>query len=387
MKSNIWKVGTMQFLSNLILFIPVIILFWQENGLNYTQIMILQAIFGIMWVVLEVPSGYFADIYGRKRSIVFGSAFVLAAIIVYSTGSGFFQFLIAELFWAMGISLISGSDSAIVYDSLVELKRKEDYQRIWGNMMFIQFIAMALGTVAGGLIAYENYRLAFYATIPPFTVMTLLSLTLKEPKRHKLIYKKGHINTILNVFWDVIQSGKLKWMMLYSAVVMGLIHGAFWFYQPYFSLVGIEVIYFGFIFAGINVASAWVSKNASRIDGFLGHRSYFLIPILVTIGLAIMANSLSIISIMMALLLQVVWAFLNILMNDYINKHTTSDRRATVISIGNMLPRLIYSALLPLLGVIADTYNILVALNALALQSLVLGGVLLIVFRMKNVLA
>jgi len=56
-----------QAFSALSFFVPIIVLFWQENDLNLTQIMILQSLFSLTVVLLEIPSGYFADVFGRKN--------------------------------------------------------------------------------------------------------------------------------------------------------------------------------------------------------------------------------------------------------------------------------------------------------------------------------
>jgi MFS family permease len=82
--------------------IPVVVLFWQENGLSLTQIMILQALFAMSIVIFEVPTGVVADKQGRKRSMIYGSLFLILGALIYSLGHNFFQFFIAEFTWGIG---------------------------------------------------------------------------------------------------------------------------------------------------------------------------------------------------------------------------------------------------------------------------------------------
>ena len=46
---------------------PIIVIFFKENGLSLTQIMILQSVYSLTVALTEIPSGYFADFFGRKK--------------------------------------------------------------------------------------------------------------------------------------------------------------------------------------------------------------------------------------------------------------------------------------------------------------------------------
>ena len=70
LKNNIWKFYIYKILRNIVFFVPIIVLFWQENGLSMTEVMVLQSFFALAIVFLEVPTGYFADVFGRKRSLI-----------------------------------------------------------------------------------------------------------------------------------------------------------------------------------------------------------------------------------------------------------------------------------------------------------------------------
>jgi len=52
--------------------------------------------------------------------------------MIYSFGYGFIDFLIAETVWAVGVSLVSGADSAMFYDTLIELGKEQTYKEKMG---------------------------------------------------------------------------------------------------------------------------------------------------------------------------------------------------------------------------------------------------------------
>ncbi len=55
--------------------IPIITLYWKDQiGLSLADIFLLQAVFGLAVVLLELPSGYVADRVGYRRSLLVGAA-------------------------------------------------------------------------------------------------------------------------------------------------------------------------------------------------------------------------------------------------------------------------------------------------------------------------
>ena len=113
LEHNIPKLYILVIMRWLLFIMPIIVLFFYENGLNQTEIMILQSIFSIGVVIFEIPSGYFSDVIGRKRTMVIGSVISTIAFGIYAFSSGFWGFLVAELILGLGASFISGTDSAM----------------------------------------------------------------------------------------------------------------------------------------------------------------------------------------------------------------------------------------------------------------------------------
>ena len=94
------------FMGGIALCVPVIVLFWREHGLSLTQITLLQSFFAALIVLLEVPSGYCADIWGRKPTMVTGAIVVTISTTLYWFADTFWQFMLIEFCWAIGFSFI-----------------------------------------------------------------------------------------------------------------------------------------------------------------------------------------------------------------------------------------------------------------------------------------
>ena len=108
--SNIWKLYLIKISKWFMLFMPYVVPFYHANGLDMHQIMVLQAIYSISIIALEIPSGYFADVIGRRRTLILGVIMGAIGMGLYSISYGFMGFLIAELVLGFGQSFISGAD-------------------------------------------------------------------------------------------------------------------------------------------------------------------------------------------------------------------------------------------------------------------------------------
>jgi MFS family permease len=117
---NIYRLYLIKIAKWFMLYMPIVVPFYVSNGLTMKDIMVLQAIYSIAIVILEIPSGYLADVIGRRKTLILGAVFGTIGFATYSFSYGFLGFLIAEVILGIGQSCISGADSAMLYDSLLE---------------------------------------------------------------------------------------------------------------------------------------------------------------------------------------------------------------------------------------------------------------------------
>ena len=66
-----------------LLIMPIIIIFFQENNLSLSEIMILPAVYSFTIVLFEIPSGLFSDKFGRKKSIIISTFFKFIGYLIF----------------------------------------------------------------------------------------------------------------------------------------------------------------------------------------------------------------------------------------------------------------------------------------------------------------
>ena len=131
--------------------IPITILYYLAFGLNYFEIGLLESIFLLVTLLLEVPTGVLADKIGRKYTASVGFFLVACGTMLIGAGGSFFIFALAQIIFGIGASLRSGADTALIYDSLIEANEAGLYNRIEGRSFALFSIA---GVVAAPLGSY-----------------------------------------------------------------------------------------------------------------------------------------------------------------------------------------------------------------------------------------
>ena len=386
LESNIWKFYLYEILYSLMFYTPIIILFYQHNGLNLTQIMVLQSISSIIWIVMEIPTGHFADIIGRKKSLLITSVFATLAMIMFVLGTNFYYFLIATIFWALAGAFISGADSAFIYDTLKSLGKESSYKRIWGNTIFCYSIGISVASVVGGLLGGVNLMYPFLVTIPFYILLIIISFSFYEPKPSETLLKQNSMgSSIKSIKKSIFQNKKIRQLLLYSAIIASAIDIVYWLYQPYFKLSGLDVVYFGLVFAAFNVIKALSAKYSHVIEERLGQNtSLVLLFLLTSLCYILMGNIIFIFSFVIVFIIQFIDGFSSVVISDYIHKETNSDIRATVLSVKSLIEHIFYALMAPIIGWLVDVYTLPQALTIMGIIIAVAGFILVIPFLKRK---
>ena len=132
------------FLKNQIYFVPVIVLFFQDLGLNYSQIFWIFTIGAAFSFLMEIPTGVIADLFGNRRSIIWSKLLIFISFIAFGFAFNFWTLLIANLIYELGKSFRSGTETAYVYNYLAENKGAPSYTVVKANQKFYARLSESL---------------------------------------------------------------------------------------------------------------------------------------------------------------------------------------------------------------------------------------------------
>ena len=354
LEDNINKMYLLKAVKWFMILMPIIVLFFEKHGLSLTQIMILQATYSFTVALFEIPSGFFADIYGRRLSLFFGSILTFLGYLIFSFYSGFNEFFIAEIFLGIGGSLISGADSALIYDTLLELKKDEDYTKIEGKNYGIGNVSEGLAGILGGFLAVSSLELPVYIQTFVLFFSIPLSYSLIEPKSsYKLA--KSFKSILLVVKETFFQKNKLKWYILYSSAMgIGTLSIA-WFVQPFLMEIDTPLIYYGIIWASLNIITGITSYYSYIFDK---GNVLIYISLSMLISFILLGFNISIYGFIFIVLIYLMRGIITPNLRNLININSTSERRATVLSLRSFVIRISFALIAPILGFITDVYEI-----------------------------
>lgn len=339
---------------------PILMIFYAQMGFTTEQSFILKACYSISIVVFEIPSGYIADVWGRKASIVTGSILGCLGFVIYSIFSGFYMFMSAEIILGLGMSLISGADSAMLYDTLKDHRAENEFMKFEGRNFSVGNFAEAIAGLIGGTLAYTSIRYPFIAqSVIAFTAIPA-SITLIEPSNNISLKRKVGLGDIIRVVKEsVVTNSALRWNLLFSSVMGSATLAMAWIYPIMMQQLGKNEIEIGTIHTLLNLMLGAVTLFSYKIEQKLKPKlTVWLSSIGITAGFVLAGLSDFW---MLALTLTVFYFSRGIatpVLKDYVNRITTSDVRATVLSIRSMIIRAFFAVVGPLFGFISDHYGL-----------------------------
>ncbi|MFV8755694.1 MFS transporter [Nannocystaceae bacterium ST9] len=243
--------------------------------LDVAEIMLLQAVFGLAVALFEFPSGYLADRIGYRRCLVVACLLWTLAWPIYGTATAWPQVVVAELLLGIGLSMASGCDSALLYESLLARDQQADYVRWSGRQISSGQIAEGCAALLAGWLFASGVAWPFFAQALASCVGLLIALSLVEPERERPGFEGSLGQARAMVRHALIDNHRLRALIGATVVLSLASYIPVWTIQLYALEGGLDPRWLGPMWAAANFSVA--------IAALLGHR------VLVRVGLPIVA--------------------------------------------------------------------------------------------------
>jgi len=383
LQNNIRTIYLMGFCQGFMVVLPVFVPLLQGHGLSMSQVLQSQALFALTIALCEVPSGYCADVWGRRPVILLGSALNAVAFLSLLWADSFADFLLYEIILGVGFSLISGTDLALLYDTEVYLRE----QRLAGGagtgkslsrLISVEAAASGAAGVAASLLLLWSLDAVIVVQVCAGVLPLALAFALVEvpgaPRETSHRDNMRHIVELLLfgkpvVFWTAFAIAVFGLLAIY----------VFWIYQKYWELQGVPLEYFGYIWAGFALAVSAAARFSAPLEERLGTRGLLcLIATLPLLGLLGMALGSGWAGVLSGLLIQLSRGMSMSLFYEALNSRVPGDFRATVNSLVSLAVRAIFIVTGPMLGYILDSVGMQATLLGLVLVFTPLLGLVLV---------
>lgn len=341
------------------IWVPYYLLFTNYAGIGIIETIVVASAF-----LLEIPTGAFSDLVGKKKTLLLVFAAYTLGDIVLASAQEFWHILISVILLGSGVSLLSGTKDAFIYDTLLTLKQENTFETVLSRIQKYGLILMAAASAIGGWMYTISPSLPYWAMAVVHGLCLLLTLFLIEPP---IDTDKFSIPTYLRQMRHGVSqlfSGSHDHRWLFQLLVIGaLVKFLYEGLDPAIGLaLGLPESYLGYLYALVPLVSAagahlYEKHSTKKTRNFWWHlitATMIITPILspfigITLGVALILGR------------NFFYPILETVTSNSINRFVASKYRATTLSAFNMLVSLPYVLGAALFGRAIDIFGALPA--------------------------
>lgn len=364
-----------EFFSALYFLIPV----WVSMELTHislTQLTLIEIIIFGSQFVLELPTGAFADLLGKRVTVFLGNLITALSMVAFAFSNSFPDFVLSATLIGLGAALTSGAKEALLYDTLKQVGREDTFDDIASKQNVVFQSGMAVATLVGGLLWTINYKLP--ALLTGFAVLLAAFATLKviEPAIDSEVFNlKNYIHQTKQGFKEVFKTQYSTSLSLFYAAVGSVTFSA-------------SVVFSKILFVEMNYTESEMGVYFSVVRVFNSLLLFGLIArtriltlkrtmwiFALTVPLVFLPGIFFTKTLILPFVLGMMWLSSArwVLLGKYTNKVFTSKNRATAISALSMMVGIVYIAIMLVSGPVMDYFqSVLPLLTGLGILALLI---------------
>lgn len=254
-ETNIWKLYVFRFFYNLIPAYAIERLFWEQRGMSIQLVVYTEIIFAITVVLLEVPTGIIADKWGRKKMVVLSALLECCMFLILVFATEFWHFAVAIFLAGIARTSSSGSENALLYDSLLQNNKEQQFEKYLGRLNVCDYSSAIIAAICGSFLASKyGFEMNYWISVASMLVSSCISLMLIEPtvksKSDESIEISGYIKASINFFR---KNPSVRLVVLFGMITGAALSFIDEFWQLYLNRLEIPVLYFGLYSAVIMI--------------------------------------------------------------------------------------------------------------------------------------
>jgi MFS family permease len=331
----------------------------QQRGLSLSQAALIDVTFFVAAALGEVPTGIVADSFGRKTSLVIGTALMSLSTVAWVFAPTLPLIMLAYICLGIGYTFLSGAEDALFYESLQLTGRAGAYTRLVGRVGATMLGALALGSVASGLLAAVDLTLPFVVAGLSYVLMFGIVLTFKEPKAEEPSGGQARkpFREILKQSLALMRARPaLRYPMMYLALVpLAALILETLFVQPQALALGVPIAGVGVVVMALQITNIAGSTWSDRIRVRVGEgRILYAAPLVIVASLILLAALQLFPALLFIAVISFVTACLHPILLSRVQNEVSDDLRATLLSMQSLMFTVVAAISQPTLGLIAD---------------------------------
>ncbi len=388
MKRNIRLIYTHSIFIQMLFLLPVVIPYYHSIGLTFQDFLLGEAAFAAVVLLADVPAGWVSDVWTRRGTMVLAGFFVLIGITTLMLATGFWMAVLAQCVIGIAVALNSGTNTAILYDTLFEQNAQDDYVRTDGHRHGLGIYGTGISCLAGGFLFHFHPKLPLLADLIVIVVAMLAIAQVKEPDRHKMAMRHNPFHDVKETIrFAITGHPEILGILMLSAVILCTTKLMLWSQQPYYALVGIPIYWYGAVMAGMYVLGGIAGQNAHRLQNFGTNRQALAFTaIMLTLAcFCLILFESRFMALAGFLVGTLAYAMGMPRINNAINAGVGGERRATILSCASLMVNLLFIPTSAIVGWLNEHGGILQSLLWIGGQVFILSQLGLYLWAKKEI--
>ena len=344
-----------QFFFGLLLWIPIFYEYQKQLGMSDAEIFGIQSIYYIAFCLLEIPTGMVADRFDYRTSLWLGASVLVVANLVPVLAGNYTGFLVHFLLIALARSLISGAQSAYLYEYLHAHDAGHLYLKVEGVGRSYSLVGKIVYWPVIGLLMQWNMPSPYWLTAINAAIAVVLALRLPpipgwqrpEGKTAKLLAGVG------GAFGSLKTSRWLLLLMIQGIAMFTLVRILqVNLFQPVLESKNVSVGWYGSVLAAMTIFEAIAAARPHWLSRRIGPaRSVFLLTIVMALAIGFIVPSGGVVTIVLLCLFSVTAGMSFPIQKKLLNDAIPDSRyRATLLSMESIMDRAVCAVVAVALG-------------------------------------
>lgn len=376
MNRDVKLIYTHSIFTSMLFLLPVVIPYYHSIGLSFRDFLLGEAFFSAVVLFSEIPSGWVSDVWKRRTTLMCGALVGMIGLSTLLMAQDFWTATISQGIIGVAVALNSGTNTALLYDTLYEQGREADYRQMDGARHGFGIYGTAFSCFAGGFLFSINPKLPLMADVCVLLIAMIAICGVREPARHQKSVEKHIFHDMwITVKYALSGHPEITGIIMVSTVILCTTKLMLWAQQPYYQMLGIPVESYGVIASAMYVISGFGGQFSHKIDHWGSNRA--------ALGFIAMSLSLSCFGlIIFPSLIAALPLFLTGLLayamgqpriNNAINQRVGSERRATILSTANLMVHFLFIPTSAVVGWLSEREGIMASLLWIGMQVFVLS--------------
>ena len=240
----------------------------QVKGINPADVVLIDSFYYLFAVFCQIPATFIIEFLGRKNSIILGNILGCLYMVMIIFSNNLFNLIIAEILSALSFAIKESAEPSLLNESIPPYSQKDRiFAKISSKGLSMYYVLNAISMILSGILYEVNPYIPIILSLSALILVTILSLFFIEPierRNRKRLDPFKQIKDLSIAFKFVLKSERLKSLLLFSSIMMGLFSILSNYEVSLLEDLNVSAKFLGVVSAALGIVSAVSARNQEK---------------------------------------------------------------------------------------------------------------------------